>query len=69
MPELLTTTTAEPELIKQEKSEGRKSLKSTACGESSDIEIPVMFEYDNWWLDAEKPMTDECLAAFLKKHF
>jgi len=27
-----------------------------------------MFEYDNWWLDAEKPMTDACLTAFLKKH-
>ena len=44
-------------------------MKSTHDGESSDIELPVMFEYDNWWLDAEKPMTDDCLAAFLKKHF
>ena len=45
-----------------------KSLKSTQEAESSDIELPDMFEYDNWWLEAEKPMTDECLIAFLKKH-
>ena len=59
----------EPEAIKQERSEERKSMKSTLAGESSDIEIPVMFDYDNWWLDAEKPMTDERLTAFLKTHF
>ena len=45
-----------------------KSLKSTQEGESSDIELPEMFENDNWWLEAERPMTDECLTAFLKKH-
>ena len=46
----------------------RKSLKSTCENESSDIELPDMFEYDNWWLEAETPMTDQCLSAFLKKH-
>ena len=66
-------TTIKVEDEKQEdqatESADRKSLKSTVCAESSDIDLPVMFEYDNWWLDAEKPMTDECLGAFLKKHF
>ena len=26
--------------------------------ESSDIDLPDMFEYENWWVEAEQPMTD-----------
>ena len=54
--------------ITQQQVADQKSLKSTIEAESSDIELPQMFEYDNWWLKAETPMTDETLSAFLKKH-
>ena len=36
--------------------------------ESSDIDLPDMFEYENWWMEAEQPMTDQQLADFLKQN-
>ena len=36
--------------------------------ESSDIDLPDMFEYENWWMEAEQHMTDQQLADFLKQN-
>lgn len=36
--------------------------------ESSDIDLPEIFEYENWWMEAEQPMTDQDLNDFLKQN-
>ena len=35
---------------------------------SSDIDLPDMFEFENWWVEAGQPMTDEQLSDFLKQN-
>ena len=45
-----------------------RTRHQTQEDESSEIDLPEIFEYENWWLEAEQPMTDKELTEFLKQN-